>query len=102
MIIIGNKKLRETNKNFRALIIKLHKIIVRKDEEIKDLNNMLATLQDEIDDAMYREIVGMENDLESTYCEEEIDMNMDVVKLYAAKLRDRISDLFIGIERSDK
>lgn len=102
MIIIGNKKLRETNKNFRALIIKLHKIIVRKDEEIKDLNNMLATLQDEIDDAMYREIMGMENDLESTYCEEEIDMNMDVVELYAAKLRDRISDLFIGIERSDK
>lgn len=102
MIIIGNKKLRETNKNFRALIIKLHKIIVRKDAEIKELKNILANVQDEIDDAMYREIVGMENDLENTYCEEEIDMNMDVVKLYAAKLRDKINDLFIGIERSDK
>ena len=102
MIIIGNKKLRETNKNFRALIIKLHKIIVRKAAEIKELKNILANVQDEIDDALYRELVGMENDLESTYCEEEIDMNMDVVKLYAAKLRDKISDLFIDIERSDK
>ena len=102
MIIIGNKKLRETNKNFRALIIKLHKIIVRKDAEIKELKNILANVQDEIDDALYRELAGMENDLENTYCEEEIDMNMDVVKLYAAKLRDKISDLFIGIERSDK
>ena len=102
MIIVGNKKLRETNKNFRALIIKLHKIIVRKDAEIKELKNILANVQDEIDDALYRELAGMENDLENTYCEEEIDMNMDVVKLYAAKLRDKISDLFIGIERSDK
>ena len=102
MIIIGNKKLRETNKNFRALIIKLHKIIVRKDAEIKELKNILANVQDEIDDALYRELAGMENDLESTYCEEEIDMNMDVVKLYAAKLRDRLNDLFIDIERSDK
>lgn len=41
MIIIGNKKLRETNKNFRALIIKLHKIIVRKDAEIKKLREEL-------------------------------------------------------------
>lgn len=41
MIIIGNKKLRETNKNFRALIIKLHKIIIRKDEEIKKLREEL-------------------------------------------------------------
>lgn len=47
MIIIGNKKLRETNKNFRALIIKLHKIIVRKDAEIKELKNILANVQDE-------------------------------------------------------
>ena len=69
MIIIGNKKLRETNKNFRALIIKLHKIIVRKDAEIKELKNILANVQDEIDDALYRELAGMENDLENTYCE---------------------------------
>ena len=41
MIIIGNKKLRETNKNFRALIIKLHKIIIMKDEEIKKLKEEL-------------------------------------------------------------
>ena len=41
MIIIGNKKLRETNKNFRALIIKLHKIIIMKDEEIKKLREEL-------------------------------------------------------------
>lgn len=41
MIIIGNKKLRETNKNFRALIIKLHKIIIMKDEEIKKLRKEL-------------------------------------------------------------
>lgn len=41
MIIIGNKKLRETNKNFRALIIKLHKIIIIKDEEIKKLRKEL-------------------------------------------------------------
>ena len=102
MIIIGNKKLRETNKNFRALIIKLHKIIVRKDAEIKELKNILANVQDEINDALYRELAGMENYLEHTCCEEEIDMNMDVVKLYAANLRDRLSDLFIGVERSDK
>ena len=41
MIIIGNKKLRETNKNFRALIIKLHKVIIMKDEEIKKLRKEL-------------------------------------------------------------
>lgn len=41
MIIIGNKKLRETNKNFRAVIIKLHKIIIMKDEEIKKLREEL-------------------------------------------------------------
>jgi len=100
MILIGNKKLRETNKNFRALIIKLHKIIIRKDEEIKELKNILANVQDEIDDALYRELTGMENDLENTCCEEEI--NMDVVKLYVEKVCDRLNDLFIGIERSDK
>ena len=41
MIIIGNKKLRETNKNFRALIRKLHKIIIMKDTEIKKLREEL-------------------------------------------------------------
>lgn len=102
MIIIGNKKLRETNKNFRALIIKLHKIIMRKDKDIKEYQELVGTLKDEIDDALYREITGMENDLESTYCDEEIGMIMDAIELYAAKVRDRVSDLFIGYERSDK
>ena len=48
MIIIGNKKLKETNKNFRALIIKLHKIIVEKDNEIKELKheNLYNTFND--------------------------------------------------------
>lgn len=41
MIIIGNKKLRETNKNFRAIIVKLHKIIIMKDTEIKKLREEL-------------------------------------------------------------
>ena len=102
MIIIGNKKLRETNKNFRALIIKLHKIIVRKDKELKEYQDFISTLKDEIDDALYREITGMENDLENIYCDEEIGMIIDVLGLYSEKVKDRISDLFIGYERSDK
>ena len=46
MIIIGNKKLKETNKNFRALIIKLHKIIIIKDNEIKELKKQLNERSD--------------------------------------------------------
>lgn len=41
MIIIGNKKLKETNKKFREIIIKLHKIIIMKDTEIKKLREEL-------------------------------------------------------------
>ena len=79
MIIIGNKKLRETNKNFRALIIKLHKIIIRKDTEFKNI------LDDEYEQ--------FEQDLKwwNKYTKEEMDLILDLVYDYKNMVKNRIN-----------